>query len=270
MNTTWSGTMPVRTASQWHRATPGVDAGYLQRLAKKTNHNRNISALMMGVFVIGCTALLVSALVHPAKEHQTDTPLTFLALEIGMIILAIILWCFYSRDIGDVRLVRQNLPRLVSVGPHELDAMCAEAGVADLLRCPDYVFYDDTGTPVERFERATCLMWAPAINVPIGYGEYQGYGGSDAQGVRRFSVYTRLPINTIGFDKWPIIRMNVEIYGDQIRFAPDFSVSYGSRHGHDWADKRKDPSLSFGAGMLAPKYDLDFGADRYGGSVFVR
>ena len=258
------------TASQWHRAMPGVDAGYLHRLTKKTNHNRKATAITMGVLIIGWTAVLIYVLFHPAKENQIATLLTFLAIEIGLIVAAIVLWCYSGRDVGDVTLVRRNRARLVSVGPSELDAMCAEAGVVDLLRCPDYVVHDDTGTPFQTFERATCLMWTPAVNVPFGYGECEGYGGSDAYGVRRFSAYTRKPLAAVTFDKWPIIRMTVEIYGDQIRFVPDFSVSFNPWHGHGWAAKRKDPSLSFGAGILAPKHDLDFGTDRYGGNVYVR
>ncbi|WP_143248953.1 hypothetical protein [Bifidobacterium tissieri] len=214
----------------------------------------------------GCACLRADP---SAKENPLATLSAFLAIEIGLIVVTIVLWRFSGRDVGDVTLVRRNLARLVSVGPRELNAMCTEACVMDLLRCPDYVVHDDTGTPFQTFERATCLMWAPAVNVPFGYGECEGYGGSDAYGVRRFSVYTRRPVTSVAFDKWPIIRMTVEIYADQIRFVPDFSVSFNPWHGHGWAAKRKDPSLSFGAGMLAPKYDLDFGADRYGGNVYV-
>ncbi|MBW3089033.1 hypothetical protein KIH77_09945 [Bifidobacterium sp. 82T24] len=258
------------TASQWHRASPGVDAGYLQRLARKTGHNRKVDMITVAVFLAGWTAFVIYTVAYPAEHNPRATLLTFLAIEVGLIACAIFMWFSAGRDIGDVTLVRRNLTRLVSMGSRELDAMCAEAGVADLLRCPDYVIRDEARSAFHTTERATCLMWAPAVNVPAGYGECAGYGGADAYGVRRFSVYARRPIAGVEVGGWPIVRVTVEIYGDQARFVPDFGVSYDVWHGHGWATKRKDPSLSFGAGMIAPRYDLDFGTDRYGGNVFVR
>ncbi|OZG55349.1 hypothetical protein BTIS_2241 [Bifidobacterium tissieri] len=67
MNAASSG-MIMGAASQWHRAMPGVDAGYLHQLAKKTDHTRKTTAITMTVLIIGWTAVLVYVLIHPPRR----------------------------------------------------------------------------------------------------------------------------------------------------------------------------------------------------------
>ena len=237
-------------ASAWHEAVAGIDDAYLDRLAGKTRHQWHCVLAVGMVFLALWTAFVAYGFSRGITGDKGEW--AFL-LVMWVCLVGVPLWAAWRarRETARVGWIRSQSSRMVSIGPAELSRMCAEIGALDLLRCPEYTIYDE-GSDYRVTESATCLAWVPV------------------EGPRRFFAYAHVggPMLFGGYRS--VVRVTIEIRGGWARAFPDFGVDYGGRRGFMWARGRKDPTLSLGSGVLAPRTDMDFGNEPLGGSLAVR
>lgn len=196
------------------------------------------------------------ALLVATSRSMTSDPIS--ALFAGVMTAALAagaLWAWHRGrlDIGHAAIAARSAPHVVSIRGDELARMLREAGIFDLLRQPDYMVKDWTSGIVHATATVfvTCIAWDPAA------------------APRQFTVYAHLTPRREQRDDWPSMRVVMETYGDMVRLTSCPEPVYAGIYGYRRARPYKDPSLSYGSGIVAPRADIDFGPESMGGSPAV-
>ncbi|NMN00214.1 hypothetical protein G1C96_0792 [Bifidobacterium sp. DSM 109958] len=236
--------------SSWHRGTPGIDPDYLQRLSRKTRRSWRA-----GAAVLAAAAVLWAPLVATSRSMTDGWVSTLFTGIMTAALAACALWAWHRGrlDIDHAAIAKRSAPRVVSIRGDELARMLREAGVFDLLRQPDYMVRDWTSGIVNATATVfvTCVVWTPHPEP------------------RQFTVYAHLTPRREQRDDWPSMRVVMELYGDMVRLTACPETVCAGIYGYRRAKPYKDPSLSYGSGIVAPRTDVDFGPESMGGSPVV-